>query len=447
MNKEQKARGRALRDKVPRESHAGWEAPKNRRALLRMLRENDKGRLKELLPIRYARMAESTFGFYRGSPSIMAEDLAKTPSTGIIVQACGDAHLKNFGGFATPERNVLFDLNDFDETLPAPWEWDLKRLAASFVVASRQNGHRNRDAMRCTRAAVRSYREHMAQYAEMSPLEIWYDKILDSDVIAGVPEKHRQRVLDRIAKERAKRGHDELYPKLVTEEHGEPRIKDAPPLIIHLKQQQRSEEAGSLKAALREYRDSLQPHVRALLDRYEYRDMAMKVVGVGSVGTLCMVMLFTAADGSPLFLQVKEARASVLEPFAGKARQKSHGQRVVEGMRVMQAATDLFVGYAHGELVKRDFYVRQLRDVKITPLVETFDEELMLVYADVCGRALARAHARTCVPSLLAGYMGSSRIFDDAIAAFAKAYADQAERDHAALLDLVREGEIHTTPE
>jgi len=446
---ERRDRGRALREKMPREKHSEWKAPKDRRSPLDLLRANDEGRLPELLPIRYGRMAQSAFGFYRGSPVVMAADLSHTPSSGILVQACGDAHLKNFGAFATPERNIIFDLNDFDETLRAPWEWDLKRLAASVVVASRQNGFSERDGARAARGAVTAYREQMAEYSRMKVLDVWYDKITVDDVLRSIPSAAIQKRLQkRVEDEQSKSTPEYLFPKLVVHQGATPRIKDAPPLIYHMPDiQRRAEHSGATAKTLADYRASLAEHLRVLFDRYRYRDMAIKVVGVGSVGTMCTVVLFTAADEDPLFLQVKEARASVLEPYAGKSPYESHGQRVIEGLRLMQAASDIFLGYTHGHGVDRDFYVRQLRDVKVGALVETMDVETLRFYARLCGRALARAHARSGDPATLSGYMGSSRVFDEAVAEFAVAYADQAERDHRKLLDAIRDGKIRTINE
>ncbi|HSQ64742.1 MAG TPA: DUF2252 domain-containing protein [Polyangiaceae bacterium] len=445
---ERRDRGRALREKVPREKHAEWKAPKDRRPPLDLLRENDEGRLPELLPIRYGRMAQSAFGFFRGSPAVMAADLARTPSSGILVQACGDAHVTNFGGFATPERNIIFDLNDFDETLQAPWEWDLKRLVASVVVASRQNGFSERDGVRAARGAVTAYRERMAEYARMKVLDVWYDRITLDDVLRAAPVKTQKRILQRVEAEQSRSAPEYLFPKLVMQQGATPRIKDSPPLIYHIAEtQRRAEYSGALAKTLADYRASLGEHLRVLFDRYAYRDLAIKVVGVGSVGTMCMIALFTASDDDPLFLQVKEARASVLEPYVGKSPYENHGQRVVEGLRLMQAASDIFIGYTHGRVVGRDFYIRQLRDMKMGALVETMDEETLRIHARLCARALARAHARSGDPATLSGYMGSSRVFDEALADFAVAYADQAERDHRKLLDAIRDGKIRTINE
>ena len=310
-------------------------------------------------------MSQSPFAFYRGTAAIMAADLAHTPVSGLRVQACGDAHLSNFGAFATPERGVIFDVNDLDETLPAPWEWDVKRLTASVVLAGRHIQLKQSETARAARAAVHSYREHMAEYAFMKALDIWYDRIDLKRLIDAAPDEEERARLEKVlekARGRSVAEHD--FPKLAEQVGSTPRIKDNPPLIFHhplIKEQEGTEE---LKAAWALYHDSLPEHVRVLFDRFHLCDMAVKVVGVGSVGTLCVVALFMAADDDPLFLQIKEAKASVLEPYAGKSLHENHGQRVVVGQRLMQAASDSFLGWTQGKR-GRHFYVRQLRDVKI----------------------------------------------------------------------------------
>lgn len=439
---ERRSAGKALRDKVPRGAHGRWKASKDRRDIVDLLNESNEGRMEHLVPIRYGRMMESPFTFYRGSAVVMAADLATTPSSGIHVQTCGDAHLSNFGGFATPERRIVFDINDFDETLPAPWEWDLKRLAASIVVAGRQIRLAESDAARAARATVRSYRERMANYAAMRALEVWYDTIdVDRFLKAVDSTAKRQRIRERLEQVQEKNVPEFLFPKLAEHRGTMPRIKDDPPLIFHPTVEQAPGLETGYRAGFARYRESLSEHVRTLFDRYQFCDLAMKVVGVGSVGTMCAVALFMATDDDPIFLQVKEATRSVLEPYAGKCLHASHGQRVVVGQRLMQSASDLFLGWGRGDN-GRDFYVRQLRDMKISAIVEAFDEDDLRVYGRMCGWALARAHARSGDPAMIAGYMGASEVFDDAIADFAVEYADQARRDHRAFVKAVRQGRI-----
>ena len=444
---ERRAEGKALREDVPREAHAGWKPPKVRRDPVELLLATEENRLPELLPIRHGRMASSPFAFFRGSAAQMAADLASTPCSGLRVQACGDAHLMNFGGFATPERNIIFDINDFDETLPGPWEWDLKRLAASIVVAGRHLRLSDNESARAAIATVRSYREHMIDYASMRALEVWYDRIDIERVIKEMPsEEARERAQQRVEKTRGRNVPEHDYPKMV-EHHGVlPRIKDNPPLIFH----PTAKQAPGLKAGYHEglaaYRESLAEHVRVLFDRFHLCDLAIKAVGVGSVGTFCAVGLFLAADDDPIFLQIKEANASVLEPYAGKSLHQNHGQRVVVGQRVMQSATDIFLGWSRG-LNGRDVYVRQLRDMKISAIIEDWDFDLLRTYTRLCAWALARAHARSGDAAMISGYMGSSGTFDDAICEFAVEYADQNQRDYRTFVRAVREERVKTIVE
>lgn len=446
---ERTAKGRALRDATPRVSQGGWQPAKNRRDPVEILSESNAGRIEELIPIRFGRMSESPFAFYRGSAAIMAADLAKTPSSGLRVQACGDAHLMNFGGFATPERNVIFDINDLDETLPAPFEWDLKRLAASVVIAARHIELPMSDTARIVTDVVREYRERMTDYAGMRALDVWYDKIdlqKYSDRM-GDPEvvkEAQSRMRDRIEKEQRRSEPDYLYPKLVTHEGSKPMIKDELPLIFHPTVEQAPGVVTGYAEVIKMYRATLPDHTQALFDRFHFFDMAVKVVGVGSVGTMCGVMLFLAADNDPLFLQVKEARASVLEPYAGKSIYPNHGQRVVVGQRLMQTATDVFLGWARGKS-GRHFYVRQLRDVKMSAVIEDWDSGLMRQYGRMCAHALARAHARTGDAAMISGYMGSGQTFDDAIGEFAVEYAAQNRSDYRAFIRAIREGTIKAT--
>ena len=387
-------------------------------------------------------MLESPFAFYRGSAALMASDLAHTPNTGLRVQACGDAHLQNFGGFATPERNVIFDINDFDETLPAPWEWDLKRLAASVVVAGRHLGLRESHSARAASATVRSYREHITDYSSMTALEVWYDRIDIDKLLAQAPvETTRKRLEQRIDKARARTIAEHDFPKLAEQRGSTPLIKDDPPLVFHPAPKETSDFRREFSDKLALYRESLNPSIRPLFDRFHFCDLAIKVVGVGSVGTRCSIALFLAGDDDPLFLQMKEARASVLEPYAGKSAYPNHGQRVVVGQRMMQAASDIFLGWTRA-IAGVDIYVRQLRDMKISAVIESWDFDTLRAYSRICAWALARAHARTGDAAAISGYIGSSRIFDDAICEFAVDYADQTTVDHRAFAKAIREGRI-----
>jgi uncharacterized protein (DUF2252 family) len=384
-------------------------------------------------------MMQSPFAFYRGAAAIMAADLALMPTSGIRVQACGDCHLMNFGGFGTPERRIIFDISDFDETLPAPWEWDLKRLAVSFVVAGRNNGFKGAESRKAALRCIQSYHEHMHCYAEIGALEMWYQR-MDSMVACIKSRKWRKIVQKQIAKAATRTVAEYDFPKLASVKNGKVRIKDNPPLIFHQRGVGTAEYDRLVKDAFRCYRETLPDDLKTLLDRYEVKDVAAKVVGVGSVGTRCAILLMMTGDAEPLFLQVKEAHESVLEPYAGKSVYSNDGQRVVAGQRLMQAASDMFLGWT--EQLGRHFYVRQLRDTKIEPLVEIFDSPALADYGEWCGWALARAHAKSGDAAMISGYLGNSSRFDDAVLNFAIAYADQNERDYQALLEAIRGGKI-----
>jgi uncharacterized protein (DUF2252 family) len=375
----------------------------------------------------------------------MAQDLASTPISGIRVQCCGDAHLSNFGGFATSERRIVFSINDLDETLPAPWEWNVKRLAASFVVAFRDRGLGAAVCRDLVMTRVRSYRESMAEFAQMKTLELWYRALGADELMAGLPSEQRKRGMKRIEKEQAKSRGEEMFPKFVEHKADIPVIKDQLPTIFHAEGHRPGEVQKAVRDAFAGYRSTRSSSHQALLDRYALRDVAIKVVGVGSVGTLCWVFLLTAGEDDPLFLQVKEARTSVLEPYAGASVFANHGERVVHGYRLMQPASDIFLGWSRGP--KRDFFFRQLRDMKLSIMVETFGQAVMKIYAGWCGRALALSHARSGNSVMLTGYMGKSNAFDTAIAEFAKAYADRNESDHAALERAVRTGKVKAVVE
>jgi uncharacterized protein (DUF2252 family) len=391
-------------------------------------------------------MLVSPFTFYRGAALNMAVDLAATPTTGLRVQACGDAHVGNFRGLATPERRVIFDINDLDETLPAPWEWDLKRLAVSVVLAGRE-GAAEKAVEEAVETCVRSYRIQMAELSERRVLDVWYASLEAEDLFATIEDASvRARTQRRLARARALCAYDDVFPKLATSIEGRPAIKENPPLIYHHLERGEEHFYATIAATMASYRASLPDERRVLLDRYRVEDMAIKVVGVGSVGTVCAVALLMAGENDPLFLQVKEARPSVLEAFAGPSPYRNHGQRVVVGHRVMQSASDIFLGWTEGE-DGRHFYVRQLRDVKIKFRPETFQAAKLAQFAGWCGTTLARAHARSGEPAVISGYLGKSDAFDRAIVSFAVAYADQCERDHACLGEAVREGKLEARAE
>ncbi|MGA7954267.1 MAG: DUF2252 domain-containing protein [Gloeobacterales cyanobacterium] len=436
---ERTAAGKALRDKVSRSSHADWKPAPNRPDPIALLEESNRGRLPELLPLRYGRMLTSPFAFLRGSASIMAADLSETAKTGITVQACGDCHLSNFGGYGTPERNLVFDVNDFDETLPAPWEWDVKRLAASIVVAGRSLKLSDKTSQEAALTAVQSYREHMNEYAQMTVLEVWYSHIGVESLLTFTRNTKEQKKL----KQEVKQAHSltpvlELH-KLTEMVNGQRHFIDNPPLVFH--PSPADPLAEEMLSVFHKYRKTLRDDWRVLLDHYHVVDVAMKVVGVGSVGTRCGVALLVAGHNDPLFLQIKEARASVLEPYAGKSVYENHAQRVVAGQRLMQAASDIFLGWTRGDS-GHDFYLRQLRDMKTAVEVEGMSEADLHGYSNLCGWALARAHARSGDRVLISGYLGQKDIFDQAIANFAVAYADQTEQDYKGLVAAVKAGRL-----
>ena len=438
---DRRAAGKGLRDTVLRDTHGAWRAHPDRTDPLAILRAADATRQPDLLPLRYGRMLQSPFTFYRGSAGVMAADLAHTPVTGIRVQACGDAHLMNFGGFATPERQLILDVNDLDETLPAPWEWDVKRLVASFALAARSNGLSDANGRNAAIACAGSYRRAMRGFSEMDVLETWYSRLDEKTYLGMLPQSQKAVAAKRIAKATARSSAELVYPKLVEEAGGQPRIRETPPTIFHPEESHAAGYMDMVRDVLAKYRETLADDRRVLFDRYSLVDVAMKVVGIGSVGTLCMVALMMSIAGHPFFLQVKEANASVFEPYAGKSAYAHHGERVVQGQRLMQPASDLFLGWATGPK-GRHFYMRQLRDVKLSVLVETYDAELLSIYAKACGWVLARAHAKAGDPWMISGYLGRQDEFDEAMGKFALLYANQAERDHAALSAAVRAGII-----
>ena len=434
--------GKQLRKKCLRSSHAKWKSPSNRPGPVDLIIESNKGRIPKLVPLRHGRMGRSPFTFYRGAALNMASDLSGTPVSGINVQACGDAHLCNFGGFATPERNIIFSINDLDETLPAPWEWDIKRLAASFIVACRNNNLNDSSGRDVVLACVRSYRENMMIFSEMKTMELWHYSLGPDQLISRLKDPElRRRGLKRLEKERSRSIAEEIFPQIVKGEGNSTVIKDQLPSIFHWEGHAPGEVVQETQDTFELYKTSLPPGFSQLLNRYKIKDVVIKVVGVGSVGTACWVVLLQTGDGDPLFIQAKEARKSVLEAYTGKSIHPNNGQRVVYGYRLMQPFSDPFLGWAVGQ-GGRHLFFRQLRDIKISIKVETFGRQEMLSYADWCGQALALSHARSGDSALLSGYMGSSDTFDEAIAGFSLAYADQNEKDHAAFMKAIKSGKI-----
>jgi uncharacterized protein (DUF2252 family) len=445
--------GRAARAAVPRSSHAEWQPSAGRPDPVSICEKQAATRVSELVPIRHERMLVSPFTFYRSAAAIMAADLAATPTSGIKVQCCGDAHLANFGGFESPERSMVFDINDFDETLPGPWEWDVKRLAASFTVAARDRGFDDLVAHASVRAMVRSYREAMRNFATMRTLDVWYSQLDVQSLVAGVRNDVSKSVVKQLQKATEKaRSKNSLkaFAKLTEQVDGQIRIISDPPLVSPLHEVFTPEEAAAVREMLGvlfdEYTSTLQPDRRHLLDNYRLVDVARKVVGVGSVGTRCFIVLLLGRDESdPLFLQVKEAESSVLEPFVGKSSFSQHGQRVVEGQRLMQAASDIFLGWQRVpgvDGIARDYYVRQLWDGKISADLTAMPAQRLPVYGQVCGWTLARAHARSGDRIAIASYLGGGDVFDRALIDFAEAYADQNERDYEAVKAAVQAGHL-----
>ena len=439
---ERYAAGKALRAKTPRNNHGEWAAASDRPDPISVLEEQNRTRLPELVPIRMGRMSLSPFAFLRGSAAVMASDLAKTPVSGIKVQLCGDAHICNFGGFASPERDLVFDVNDFDETLPGAWEWDLKRLAASIIVAGRENGYTAQENRQAVVDSIKQYQAVMQRGASMKCLDVWYAHI-DADLLMASVKRKDQKRIEKQEKRASRRTNEGVFPKLAEVVDGQYRIKDEPPLIVHFEVLGKTQAAQTerIKGYFDAYVQTLPDDRKLLLSKYHLVDIALKVVGVGSVGTRCWVLLLMAGeDGDdPLFLQVKEADTSTLEPYFGNSAYSNHGERVVQGQRLMQEASDIFLGWTHGEV---DLYVRQLRDMKVSVDIATLTKKQFDFYTRVCASALARAHARSGDPAQISGYLGNSDAFAQAIAVFAENYAYQTERDHAALLAAIKEGRI-----
>jgi uncharacterized protein (DUF2252 family) len=434
---ERRSEGRALRGTAPRSAHAVWDTPPDRVDPIEQLEASNRPRVADLVPVRYGRMLVSPFAFLRGSAVLMANDLAGTPTTGVRVQACGDAHLANFGVFATPERNLFFDVNDFDETLPGPWEWDVKRLAVSVGVAAANLGIVQPVTRQVVREAVQGYRLRMAELARCGPLDVWYDRV-DVNRVLDIARERKAQDLRRALRVTKARQRTSLaaLPKLTTVVNGSRRIIDDPPLIVH--EATVGDDAAKMLAV---YAESLPPDRRPLLERYSVLDTVRKVVGVGSVGTRCYLSLLMDADGrSPLFLQLKEALPSVVAPHAGPSEFDHQGQRVVVGQRLMQAASDIFLGWTSDS--GHDYYVRQFRDMKGSVNLDAMTATGFASYAAICGQTLARAHARSGDAAVISGYLGRGTRFDDALADFAAAYAVQNDRDYAALVVAAEDGRV-----
>ena len=490
-----KAKGLAARDRAAPSSHTKWRPAADRPDPVALLAEQDTSREPDLVPVRHGRMMVSPFTFYRGAAKIMAADLAETPVAGLEAQLCGDAHLSNFGAFASPERKLLFDLNDFDETLPGPFEYDVKRMAASFEIAARNNGFSKADTRAATLESVRAYREAMATFAQMGTMDIWYAHLDEDELRAGIrtlvagtakqergakkaekadkqanaPKKAekraaRQEKADR-AEEKAAKGAEKRAGKTLAKAHtrdslqalsklceladGQYRIVSQPPIVVPARDLAATyglspdQVVPAIQEQFRAYRATLPDDRRQLLERFEIVDAARKVVGVGSVGTRAFIVLLQGRDAAdPLFLQIKEATASVLEPYVRKSRYRQHGERVVQGQRMMQAASDIYLGWTKGIDVRRHFYWRQLRDMKGSALVEDMIPLGLTFYASICGWTLARAHARSGDPVAIAEYLGASDAFDTSITDFSQRYADQNERDYKEFVNAVRSGRL-----
>jgi len=450
---ERAAAGKAARAAVPRDRHAEWEPTGSRTDPVSILEAQGTTRVPELLPIRHGRMAASAFAFYRGAAAIMAADLATTPTTSLTVQLCGDAHLANFGGFASPDRDLVFDLNDFDETAPGPFEWDVKRLAASFDVACRDRGMDKRQRREIVSWSVRAYREAIRDFSKLNRLDLWYSR-LD---FAGVQQRWGSQVsrdalrnLERSAAKAETKTHLKAFAKLTVESGGEIRFASDPPLLVPVSELFADAQAEVLRSTITDglarYRDTLAEDRRRLFDGYRFVDLARKVVGVGSVGTRCWVALLVGRDANdPLFLQVKQAERSVLEDHLSDSVFANHGQRVVEGQRLVQAASDVLLGWSDvvgADDVSRDFYMRQLWDWKVSANLELMAPEVFTIYAQICGWTLARAHARSGDAVAIGAYLGGSDVFDKAIVSFAGAYADQNEADHGAVVSAISSGRL-----
>jgi uncharacterized protein (DUF2252 family) len=447
---DRKAKGKAIRKKVPRSSHAEWSPPADRQDPVDVITSQDTNRVQWLVPIRHGRMSESPFAFYRGAAKIMAADLSHTPRTGLTTQICGDGHLANFGSYASPDRRQVFDVNDFDETLPGPWEWDLKRLAASVVLAGRDNEFDDEDIRTATLQSIAGYRQAMARFAEARTLDIWYSQLSLEQIREAIPSKEGRKELKKGAKKARSKDSLKALSKLAEKVNGVYRIKSEPPLLLPLRELAGSQDPDKIRAqvddSLSSYRSTLPDSRRVLFDRFTLVDIALKVVGVGSVGTRCMIVLFQGRDDEdPLFLQIKEATDSVLEDHLPKSQYHEHGQRVVEGQRLMQASSDIFLGWTVHLDSGWHYYWRQFHDMKGSADVAAMNPQQLTAYAGLCGWTLAHAHARAGDPIAIAGYLGSGDVFDRSVTDFAFAYADQNDKDYKAFVDAIKSGKIEAT--
>ena len=439
MFKEKYAIGKEARNKTSRSEQATWKAPHDRPSVKAMIDLSNYDRLPELIPVRHFRMSASPFVFYRATASLMARDLSHTPSSNLNVQICGDCHLMNFGGFATPERHVVMDINDFDETLPGPWEWDVKRLAVSFILAARDKGFSRNNAEDIVMELILAYQNALDEFSNMNLLDLWYLKF---DLEKIMREQKSEALKERLAKNLAKgnkQTHDKVFYKMTSDNMGQFTITEQPPLILHpfdLK-----ESMDMINTFFENYKSTLQPDRRFLLDQYHITDVALKVVGVGSVGTRCFVVLLLNDNSEPLFIQVKEARQSVLEPYTRASVYGHHGERIVQGQRLMQSASDIFLGWTTGPQ-GRHYYLRQLRDKKISPDIATLNKEFLVIYAQYCARVLAKAHCKTNQGAVICGYIGKGNRFAEAITEFAELYADQTEKDFEEFKKAIQKGEL-----
>ena len=445
--KQRSEQGKSLRELTPRSSHGEWSAASDRPDPVSLIEQQNIGRLDWLIPVRRWRMSASPFTFFRGSARIMAADLASTPVSGLEAQVCGDAHLANFGLYASPERQLVFDINDFDETLAGPWEWDIKRLAASFTIAARHNGLKQEDSNKVTERTVKSYRTAMAEFAAMRTTEIWYAKLDGETFIKAADEEGREDQARKIVDKAHGKDSRDALDKHAEEVKGKYRIRNEPPGLVPLREL--SDELGKsqllalVDIAFITYQNSVADDIKRLLGRFNPVDVALKIVGVGSVGTRCMILLLEGRDhNDPLFLQIKQANRSVLEEYLSPSPYKNQGQRVVEGQRLMQTVSDIFLGWTHSEQDGKDFYWRQLRDWKGSIDVENINADDMAYLARVCGWTLARAHARSGDPVAIAGYLGSSDSFDEALVEFAESYADQNEKDYEEFVRQIKSGKL-----
>ncbi|TDO83751.1 uncharacterized protein (DUF2252 family) [Flavobacterium chryseum] len=441
-------KGAAMRKMTPRSAHSEWNPSENREDPVEILIKTSIGRIESLLPIRYSRMMESPFSFFRGAAAIMAADLVHTPNTGIELQLCGDCHLMNFGGFATPERKMVFDINDFDETFPGPWEWDVKRLAASFVIAGRWRKFPDKACEEFAWNVADSYKRHMLEYSQLSALQIWYADIDLAELIKrGEDDEIKSFQQKRIKKAAEYVAHEKEFAKLTYLEGSRAKIKDDPPLIFHPTGEEEKRLLKDVEIVHARYLETLSDEKKVLLSRYKLHDLAIKVVGVGSVGTHCGISLLMSATGEPIFLQFKEARKSVLEDYVKtKSKYNHQGERIVRGQKLMQSASDIFLGWTN-DSDNKFFYVRQLRDAKVKPVLEIMKAKNMEDYAKACGWALARAHARSGDPSILSGYIGKSDEFANAIAQFSVLYADQNESDYDKMITAIKKGQLPISTE